>query len=98
MRAVCWLAQFSDKPCEGRMDPAHLLAKNRMRQEHVPEEAIWDPRVWVPACRTHHAALDTARTLRVPRERLPEGLERFVEEYGLEWLLSRSYGERMEAA
>lgn len=92
----CFLARFSDKPCSGRMDKAHLLKQQTLRREHV--EDVWDPRVWVPACRSHHAAFDVARTIRIPRSDLPVGLERFAEAHGLAYWLEREYGTRREAA
>jgi hypothetical protein len=41
----------------------------------------------------HHGALDTARTLRVPRDRLPAAFVEFVEELGLGWWAEREYPE-----
>jgi hypothetical protein len=58
-----------------------------------------DPRGWVWGCGGvvgvggHHGALDSARTLRVPRHRLPAAVEEFAEELGLGWWLDREYGE-----
>jgi hypothetical protein len=52
----------------------------------------------MPACRAHHSAFDTARTLRVPRSSLPEAVERFAEGLGLLWWIEREYGEIEEAA
>lgn len=48
---------------------------------------LWDPRVIVPCCGGptgiggHHGKLDAAaiRPLRIPREKLPDGLEEYVE-------------------
>lgn len=94
----CWLAQFATTSCEGRMDKAHLLPKSRLKKEHVPAEALWDPRVWVPACRKHHSAFDVARTLRVPRSALPVGLVRYAEDHGVGWLVDRDFGPEEEAA
>lgn len=60
---------------------------------------LWDERVIVPCCggitgcSGHHGALDTARTLRIARAELPEGVESFAAEYGLLWWLDREYGE-----
>jgi hypothetical protein len=36
--------------------------------------------------------LDASRSLRVPRYRLPPGLEEFCSELGLGWWLDREYG------
>lgn len=65
---------------------------------------LWDERVVVPVCggitgcSGHHGALDTARTLRIPRERVPASVEAFARDYGLVWWLDREYGLRAEAA
>jgi len=61
---TCWLAQFSDVPCDGRLVKAHLIPAQRIRRELTVDRSIptvrqdgdritsivWDPRVWVPAC------------------------------------------------
>ena len=57
-----------------------------------------DPRCWVPACWSHHQALDIARTLRVARADLPAAVERFAAEYKVVWLLDREFGEIAKAA
>jgi hypothetical protein len=31
----CWLAQFSDKPCEGRVIKAHLIPRRKLREVWV---------------------------------------------------------------
>jgi hypothetical protein len=104
----CWLAQFSDTPCDGQLIRAHLISKQRIKREiHRPLEEmfriVWDERVWVPACGGisglggHHGALD-GRILSVPRSALPEGLEAFAAEYGLSWALDRDFGLREAAA
>jgi hypothetical protein len=98
----CWLKQFTDTPCDGRMDRAHLLPRQLMRRElkgrpDLPALLV-DGRGWMPACRAHHSAFDTARPMRVPRSSLPEGLESFAEGLGLLWWIEREYGEIEEAA
>jgi len=77
----------------------HLLPAQLIRRElGKSSRLVWDPRVWVwgcggpTGCSGHHGALDTARTLRVPREKLPPGLEEFAAEHGLGWWLDRTYG------
>lgn len=78
---------------------------DRYEVPHRPLEALCrDPRGWVPCCGGpmgpggHHGMLDVSRTLRVPRGRLPAGLEEFAAELGLSWWLDRTYGEREAAA
>jgi hypothetical protein len=94
---TCWLAQFSSKPCDGRMDPAHLLSKQLLRRKGI--EWAWDVRFWVPACRYHHGQFDNYR-LTVPRESIPASLESLCEELGLVHALDRRYGplEAVESA
>jgi hypothetical protein len=66
-------------------------------------DLYWDPRAWVPACGGptgiggHHGMLDHSRTLRLPREAVPEGTEELARLIGLTWWLDREYGEQ-EAA
>jgi hypothetical protein len=56
-----------------------------------------DPRSWVPCCGGpqgnggHHGQLDHSRTLRIPRDQLPEAVEQFAAELGLTWFIDRTY-------
>jgi hypothetical protein len=112
LRRRCFLKDFSDRPCDGRLVKAHLLPKQQMnkaltdhhyyRHAHDEKRARrdWheDPRSWVWACggpmgnAGHHGMLDASRTIRIPRDRLPAGLEEFAAELGLTWWLEREYG------
>lgn len=101
--ATCWLRQFADDECGGRLEKAHLLRQQTIRRELKNREGIedlraiiWDPRVWRPACNRHHTSFD-AKRLRIPREAIPEDTERFAREWGLDWWLDRNY-QRTEAA
>jgi hypothetical protein len=58
------------------------------------DELVYDPSIGVPACRRHHGMLDTARTLRIPREALPEGVTEFARAFGLLWWLDTEYTHR----
>lgn len=77
-----------------------LTAATRAELDRV----LWDERVVVPMCGGatgiggHHGALDYARTLRIPRELLPHGVEDFAREFGLVWSLDRDYGARQVRA
>lgn len=68
------------------------------------QDLIDDQRSWVPVCGgatgvgAHHGRLDIARTLRIPRERIPEGTEQYAAELGLGWYLDRAHGPREMAA
>jgi hypothetical protein len=124
MSAVCFLAAFSDRPCDGRLVKCHLIprrtiaeavqvglqARRRTFEISLAEydamiggaivRANRDERSWVWGCggpmgpTGHHGMLDASRTLRIPRHRLPAGLEEFAEELGLGWYLDREYGVR----
>lgn len=75
---------------------------------HLPHrtlrDLIDDERSWVPMCGGpmgnggHHGQLDQSRTLRIPREELPEGFMVFCEELGLGWYVLREYGDEARAA
>lgn len=100
---ICFLAAFSDKPCEGRLIRAHLIPRQLLKREGLAA-FVDDHRGYVYACggamgnSGHHGALDCARTLRVPRCALPAAVEEMAEELGLEWWLDREYGPLQEAA
>lgn len=70
----------------------------RALAELQARRACADPRSWVPCCggavglSGHHGMLDVARTLRIPRDKLPAGLEDFAAELGLTAWLDREYG------
>ena len=75
------------------------LAAQRWRKQ---EMLVWDPRAWVWMCggisgaAGHHGQLDFAKTLRIPRHRIPAGTEEMAVELGFGWWLDRTYGERTE--
>lgn len=82
------------------------LGRNEDRYDLVhrgPRQLVDDERSWVPACggacgvSGHHGQLD-GLTLRIARERLPEGFEVFCDELGLGWYVERQYGDAMRAA
>jgi hypothetical protein len=97
-RKRCWLAQFTDAPCDGKLRKCHLIPKQLIRRE-VGLIDVYDERTWVwgcggiTGCSGHHGALDVARTLRIPRDKIPAKVEAFAEEHGLGWWLDREYGE-----
>lgn len=97
---TCFLAEFSDKPCEGRHVRVHLIPKQLIRRELGKgwRTIADDPRCWVWACggamgpSGHHGMLDYTREIRIPRSALPAGVELFALEHGLTWWLTREYG------
>jgi hypothetical protein len=101
VRRACWFAGLPDAgPCDGRLVRCHLIRRQVLRRElNAPPAVVDDPRCWVWGCggptgaAGHHGALDTARTLRVPRDRLPAAFVEFVEELWLGWWAEREYPE-----
>jgi hypothetical protein len=99
--ADCWLAQFTDTPCEGRLVRCHLLDKQVLKRAGLDP---WDERAWVWGCgghghgnEGHHGELDSG-TLSVPRSELPVVLEQLAAEIGAERRLYRRFGPKAEAA
>lgn len=45
---TCWLAQFTDTPCDGRLCRVHLIPKALMRREFRYGAILVDKR-WLPA-------------------------------------------------
>jgi hypothetical protein len=83
-------------PCEGRLIMAHLIPRQLLKREGG-RWAIVDARSWVWACggitgcSGHHGAFDSAKTIRLPREALPDGTEELAALLGLTWWLDRNY-------
>lgn len=106
----CWFAAnvTGCGSCDGQLVRCHLiprqLLKRQLKHDLSVAIAIRDPRSWVPGCGEptgiggHHGMLDQSRTLRIPREVLPAGVEEFAAEIGLEWWLDREYGPKEQAA
>lgn len=91
----CWLAQFSEARCDGRLERAHLIRAQKIRGLVSRDPlVVWDNRVWRWACHRHHVMRDQQRTLRVPRSAIPAETERWAADNGLLWWLDAEYGER----
>jgi hypothetical protein len=92
---TCWLAQFSNRSCDGQLRRVHLVEKQALkRRGHDP----WDERAWVWACggpwpglSAHHGLFDSHRLV-VPWEKLPPELIEMAEEIGMVPYLERRYG------
>jgi hypothetical protein len=101
MRRACWFADLPDAgPCDGGLVRCHLIRRQVLDRElNASRAVIDDPRGWVWGCggpmglSGHHGQLDTARTLRVPRDRLPAAFVEFLKELGLGWWGEREYPE-----
>lgn len=89
----CWLAEFSDMECFGRLRKVHLLPKQTLKRAGLDP---WHPAVWVPACggltglSGHHGEFDGYR-LTVPRSALSWELEEFARDNNLDWYLDRRF-------
>lgn len=109
---ICYLAEYGVSvnerplpPCEGRLVKVHLIPQSFLRREYRSKDVralCMDPRGYVWGCGGIvgnggcHGRLDHSRTLKLPREALPLGLEEFAAELGPRALayLDREYGER----
>lgn len=99
--AECWLARFTDTPCEGRLVRTHLLDKQVLKKAGIDP---WDERSWVLSCgglghgnEAHHGDLDSGK-LKVPRSELPKCVEELAAEIGAERRLYMRYGPIAEVA
>jgi hypothetical protein len=99
--ADCWLARFTDTPCEGRLVRVHLIEKAVLKRAGLDP---WDERAWVWACgglghgnEAHHGDFDSLK-LRVPRSALPKCVEELAVEIGAEGRLYRRYGPTVATA
>lgn len=104
---MCWLAKFSDSPCrlraDGNYDRAHLIPQQRLVREYrtrgysaaAMEFAVWDRRVFVPACRQHHHEFDVSKTIRLEADDYPPELHEYADEYCW-FFLSASGGWRVD--
>lgn len=78
------------------MDLAHLIPKQRIKRElrDLPPEqlraVVWDQRVVVPMCRTHHHQFDNY-IHRLTRRELPPELLAYAREHRLMWSVIRDY-------
>ena len=91
---TCWLARYSDRPCDGRLDRAHFIPKQTLKREVSDNaEFIWHPMIWRYACRRHHNDLDFGN-LRLTREQIPASVETFAKMFNLTPKLDRIYGKR----
>jgi len=70
------------------MQQAHLIPQQLLRREHLP---LWKRATWVWACASHHQAFDKARTIRVPREAVPQSTEQFAQRHMLVWYLDKRF-------
>lgn len=110
----CWFnnEDCSDWPL-WHCDAHHLISKRQIKSyfqtrahrdidsrefwEDERDRALADPRNGIPCCRYHHNQLEAHR-LSIARSELPESVEEFAKDYGLEAQLDRLYPPEVEAA
>lgn len=104
---ACWLASFDpyERPCSNdrRWQAFHFFGKQEIRthpplRDLTPADFVyleWDPRNGGPGCVVHHVAFDHGdgrpEALVVPRLALPEDVEEFAQERGLQSLAERRF-------
>jgi hypothetical protein len=104
---ACWLASFDPykRPCSNdrRWQAFHFFGKQEIRTHPplfglTPEEFVeleWDARNGGPGCVVHHVAFDhgdgRVEALVVPRLALPDDVEDFAQERGLQSLAERRF-------
>lgn len=95
---VCFFASLPGAgPCDGRLVKCHLIPRQLLKRKGGNPK---DPRSFVLGCggpmglSGHHGRLDTrgCNPLRIPRHRLPAGVEELAQELALVWWLDREYG------
>jgi hypothetical protein len=89
----CWLRRLGG--CDGRVERAHLVPKQRLRRDGLDEADVWDPRVLVPLCRRHHHRLDQG-FVEVDRADLPARFAGWLEEHGYGWAPGRGWVRRYD--
>lgn len=93
----CWFADQDERACDGPREAAHFIARQVIRNRlwahgadaDWTELAEWDPRNAVCSCHAHHRRFDLHLTpsLVVGRESVPEAVQEFAAEKGLELAL-----------
>ena len=90
---TCHLAQFDSTPCmmrfDGNYDRAHWVPQQRIKRALKSRgystaeiaDALWDPRIWTPACRAHHTRLDSLFIV-LERDQYPDSVAEWAEEWG----------------
>ena len=97
---ACWYAGSPScfSPCSGHLEAAHWIKRQRVRNAlqalDFPPDAVqraeWDVRNGVPMCQTHHRRFDAQQMppLVIWRHEVPNEVEAFVEDWGLETALA----------
>ena len=95
----CWLRTLIPHECDGPMDPAHLLPKQRLRaiardrypdDEEMQWKMIWGPDNGVPICRAYHHRLDNG-FVRIYWNQLPSEARKFAINWDIEWEMEQVF-------
>lgn len=99
----CFLEPFDKekRPCVGRFEAFHFFGRQELRnspalyglEREIVELIEWDCRNAGLGCEGHHRPFDRHATpiLILPRIVLPEDVEEFIDERGLEMLAERRF-------
>ncbi|MGH2761416.1 MAG: hypothetical protein ACRDLD_02360 [Thermoleophilaceae bacterium] len=87
MTLLCALGRMGFAGCEGRLQRAHWVPRQRLKHAAQTRkwsaerlaEALWDRRAWDWVCSRHHHLLDQ-RVIRLQEDQYPEGLREFCAE------------------
>lgn len=96
MTLGCYLRRLGYQTCNGRLQRAHMIPKQRIKQAGITDlDVIWDERVWRHVCSAHHHALDM-KFIYLTEAEYPESVGEWAAEHGF-YFLSPSAGWRKEA-
>lgn len=89
----CFFSRFTDSPCDGRLDPCHLIpqqtikdaGKKRGWNEDFTRIVLNDRRNIRTGCRQHHGLHDRKLDLRLTFPDYPVDTREFANEHGFVW-------------
>src|SRR5258706_16474184 len=79
MNEWCYFRGLGYLDCDGFIQRAHLIPKQRMKIAGVIGDMIWDERCWIPACKHHHHQWDNGFIMLDPDD-FPPGIWSFARE------------------
>jgi hypothetical protein len=89
----CYFKRFDWGPCDGRVDPCHLIPKQRIKETYKRRGEVcpdlWVPALIVPGCRHHHGIFDR-KMRKLRRRHFPATLLEWALAHGFYWDPERS--------
>lgn len=81
---TCAFARFHDSPCDGVIDDAHWIPKQRLKSIRPPLalEELWDRRIVTEFCRHHHGLVDR-KLVRLRADDFPQSVHEYASHHGL---------------